>query len=214
MSHQNITKIILLGTGTPNADPNRSGPSVAIIVNEFPYIIDFGPGIVRRASAAGLKMSKLTKAFLTHLHSDHTVGLSDLIFSPWVLGRDNPLEIYVPRGIKAMADHISLAYQADIKERIDGLEPANLEGYKLKIYEFETGLFFSDSNISVEAFPVKHGLWKAYGLKFYTPDKVIVILWHYHKYYWNYKLNHVIKRKYNKTNGIQYKKIFIEEIKN
>ena len=49
---QKKTQIVLLGTGTPNADPERSGPSVAIVVNDTPYIIDFGPGVVRRAAAA------------------------------------------------------------------------------------------------------------------------------------------------------------------
>jgi ribonuclease BN (tRNA processing enzyme) len=40
-------KIVLLGTGTPNPDQDRYGPSTAILVNESVYIIDFGPGIVR-----------------------------------------------------------------------------------------------------------------------------------------------------------------------
>jgi ribonuclease BN (tRNA processing enzyme) len=161
MNHQTATKIIILGTGTPNADPERSGPSLVIIVNNVPYIVDFGPGVVRRASAARLRMSALTKAFLTHLHSDHTAGLPDLIFTPWVLGREEPLEIYGPPGIKSMTDHIVSAYQEDIKERINGLEPANKTGYEVKVKEIEAGIFYTDSNIRVEAFPVKHGLWKA-----------------------------------------------------
>ena len=41
------TKVVLLGTGTPNADPDRFGPSVAIVVDKTPYIIDCGPGLVR-----------------------------------------------------------------------------------------------------------------------------------------------------------------------
>ena len=99
------TQIIMLGTGTPNADPDRSGPSVAIVVNDTPYIIDFGPGVVRRAEAArrkgitGLAMPKLSKAFVTHLHSDHTLGFADLIFSPWVLERKDPLEVFGPKGL-------------------------------------------------------------------------------------------------------------------
>jgi ribonuclease BN (tRNA processing enzyme) len=175
MNHKTVTKIILLGTGTPNADPERSGPSVAIIANNFPYIIDFGPGVVRRASAAKLKMPKLSRAFLTHLHSDHTIGLPDLIFTPWVLGREKPLEIHGPSGIKAMTDHIVSAYQEDVNERINGFEPVNRTGHRVKVQEFKTGIFYTDDNIKVEAFPVKHGLWKAYGFKIYTPDKVICI---------------------------------------
>jgi glyoxylase-like metal-dependent hydrolase (beta-lactamase superfamily II) len=71
------THVILLGTGTPNADPTRSGPAVAIIVDSNTYIVDAGAGIVRRAAAAKIAMSSLRIAFLTHLHSDHTVGLPD-----------------------------------------------------------------------------------------------------------------------------------------
>jgi len=90
------TRVILLGTGTPNPDPKRSGPSVAIVVDEEVYIVDFGPGIVRRAIKAGLTPSQLTRAFLTHLHSDHTVGYPDLILTPVVAGRIVPLEVYGP----------------------------------------------------------------------------------------------------------------------
>src|SRR5438045_3051009 len=79
------TQVVLLGTGNPSADPDRSGPSVAIVVNDTPYIIDCGPGIVRRASAAfrkgvaGLAVQKLKTPFITHLHSDHTLGHPDII---------------------------------------------------------------------------------------------------------------------------------------
>jgi len=46
-ANQRSSKIVLLGTGTPNADPERSGPSVAVLVNRTPYLVDFGPGVVR-----------------------------------------------------------------------------------------------------------------------------------------------------------------------
>lgn len=85
-SDSEITQLVLLGTGTPSPLPHRSGSSVAIIVNSMPYIIDFGPGVVRRLAAVterygspnksipGLDFKNLTRAFLTHLHSDHTAG--------------------------------------------------------------------------------------------------------------------------------------------
>ena len=95
---------MLLGTGTPNAEPDRSGPSVAIVVGDTPYIVDCGPGVVRRATAAqaagieALEPKKLTRLFLTHLHSDHTAGYPDLVLTPWVLEREQPLEVYGPPG--------------------------------------------------------------------------------------------------------------------
>jgi ribonuclease BN (tRNA processing enzyme) len=84
------TRVVLLGTGTPVPDPDRSGPATAIVVGDSAYLVDFGPGVVRRAEAAvldrgitALEPGKLKVAFVTHLHSDHTAGYSDLIFTGW-----------------------------------------------------------------------------------------------------------------------------------
>src|SRR5215469_11021382 len=73
------TKVVLLGTGTPVPDPDRSGPATAIVVDDNVYLIDFGPGVVRRATGAvldrhiaALEPANLKVAFVTHLHSDHT----------------------------------------------------------------------------------------------------------------------------------------------
>lgn len=175
------TRIVLLGTGTPNADPERSGPSVAIVVGQTPYVVDFGPGVVRRAAAAceagesGLDVPRLSRAFVTHLHSDHTAGYPDLILTPWVLGREQPLEVYGPTGLGAMTEHILTAYQADIDERLHGLEPANSTGCEVCAFEVEPGIVYHDRNITVEAFAVDHGSWPAFGYKFHTPDRAIVI---------------------------------------
>jgi len=85
--------LVLLGTGTPNADPARQGSALAVVVRGVPYLVDAGVGVVRRAAAAkqagvkSLAAEKLGHLFLTHLHSDHTLGYPDLILTPWVLGR-------------------------------------------------------------------------------------------------------------------------------
>src|SRR5580704_69936 len=87
------TRVILLGTGNPNPEPDRMGPAVAVVSGERVYIVDCGTGVVRRAVQAGIKMEQLIRAFVTHLHSDHTIGLPDLIFTPAVTGRLEPIEI-------------------------------------------------------------------------------------------------------------------------
>lgn len=177
----NSSRIVLLGTGTPNADPDRSGPSAAIISNGKPYLIDFGPGVVRRAASAfqsGIKeldVKNLKTAFVTHLHSDHTAGYPDLILSPWVLGRDEPLNVYGSPGLKSMTDNILEAYKEDIHERLDGLQPSNNSGCIVNVHEIEPGIIFEDSNVSVEAFRVNHGSLTAFGYKFHTPDRTITI---------------------------------------
>ena len=75
------TKLIILGSGTPNPDPDRYGSGYAVVVNDSAYIIDFGPGIVRRISAmsptwggdfSSMELQKINIAFLTHIHSDHS----------------------------------------------------------------------------------------------------------------------------------------------
>jgi ribonuclease Z len=179
------TQVVMLGTGTPNADPDRSGPAVAIVVNETPYLVDFGPGVVRRAAAmsptyggpiAGLEVDRLSHAFLTHLHSDHTAGLPDLVLTPWVLARDRPLELFGPEGTETMAEHVLAAYDADIKYRLYGLEPVNNRGWHINVHTVEAGVVYEDDNVKVEAFPVRHGTWpNAFGYRFTTPDRVIVI---------------------------------------
>ena len=113
---------MLLGTGTPVPDPDRAGPATAIVVDDRAYLIDFGPGVVRRAEAAALKgeipavePGNLKVAFVTHLHSDHTTGYSDLILSGWTSGRTVPLEVYGPSGLQQMTEHILQAYRVDIE---------------------------------------------------------------------------------------------------
>lgn len=179
---QKAAQIVLLGTGTPNADPARSGPSVAIVVNDTPYLVDFGPGVVRRAAAAfgkgvkGLAVKNLSRAFVTHLHSDHTAGYPDLILTPWVLERKDPLQVFGPKGIKSMTEHILKAYREDIDIRLNGGEPSNQSGYKVIAHEIRPGVVYRDENVIVKAFPVNHGSWReAYGFRFETSGRTIVI---------------------------------------
>jgi ribonuclease BN (tRNA processing enzyme) len=179
---QTDARVVMLGTGNPNADPERSGPAVAIIAGSRAYLVDAGPGVVRRAAAAArlgdsaLVASRLRIVFLTHLHSDHTTGLADLILTPWVLERKEPLEVYGPPGTKAMVKHLLAAYKEDIRNRVDGLEPANETGYKVNVHEVKPGVVLRDSNVVVRAFAVPHGDWKhAYGYRFETADRAIVV---------------------------------------
>jgi ribonuclease BN (tRNA processing enzyme) len=177
------THLVLLGTGTPNADPDRWGPAVAVVVDSSAYLVDAGAGVVRRASAAerkdelpALAMSHLRIVFLTHLHSDHTVGLPDLMFSPWVLGRTVPLDVYGPSGTASMVRHLNEAYEQDVAVRLDGGEPSNKTGFGGRGFEVSAGLVYRDSLVRVTAFEVPHGTFAhAFGYRFDTPDRSIVI---------------------------------------
>ena len=170
------TRVILLGTGTPNPDPRHSGPAVAVVSGDRVYIVDSGPGVVRRAAEAGIRMEQLTRAFITHLHSDHTVGLPDLIFTPAVAGRLEPLEIYGPPGLQAMILNIMQAWKEDMDVRLNGLEHGVREAYVVHAREVKPGEIYRDARVKVSAIPVSHGSWKyAYAYRFDAGGKVIVI---------------------------------------
>ncbi len=179
------TKLILLGTGTPNACPNASGPSCAVVVDGHAYLVDFGPGVVRQAAKAyhrgedALRPDRLEVAFCTHLHTDHTVGYPDLIFTPWVLEREVPLQVLGPVGLRAMTEHIHAAYQVDIDFRLNGFERANPTGYQVEVTELDPealpGVVYRDSRVEVAAFPVQHGTLTCFGYRFKTADRTIVV---------------------------------------
>jgi ribonuclease Z len=170
------TRVILLGTGTPNPEPEHSGPAVAIVTGQNVYLVDCGPGVVRRAAQAGILMEQLTRVFITHLHSDHTTGLPDLIFTPAVTGRKDPLEVYGPPGIAAMTNHVLKAWKEDMDIRLHGLEPAVKQAYVVHAHEVRPGVICRDGAVRVSAIPVIHGAWKyAYGYRFEAGGKVIVI---------------------------------------
>ena len=176
------TLVVMLGTGTPNPDPERSGPAVAVIAGGRPYIVDCGAGVVRRAAAAqiagidALSMPNLSRLFMTHLHSDHTLGFADLILTPWILEREDPLVVYGPAGVESMTEHILAAYKEDIDLRIHGSQPQNATGIEVLVHEIEPGTIYRDDNVTVTAFAVQHGSWdQAFGFRFDSKDRSIVI---------------------------------------
>ena len=177
------TRLVLLGTGTPQPDPDRFGAASAVVVNGSAYLVDFGPGVVRRAAAAKLDKGvseldpvNIRTVFLTHLHSDHTAGYPDLILTPWAMGRQQPLEVYGPKGLKKMTSHILKAYSEDIAIRRDGMEKASKQGWRVNVHEIKAGVVYKDANVTVTAFPTRHGDWEqSFGYRFDTADRSIVI---------------------------------------
>jgi ribonuclease BN (tRNA processing enzyme) len=181
-TQQPQTQVVLLGTGSPRPEPANSGPATAIVVNGAAYLIDVGPGIVRRAEAAfekgitALAPERLQTLFVTHLHSDHTVGYPDLIFTTWVQGRRAPLKVYGPTGVEAMTKYILMAWQADIDIRTKGFEQRSTDGLAIEARDVKPGLIHEDANVKVTAFQNAHGdLPASFGYRFQTADRTIVI---------------------------------------
>ncbi|MGH7560465.1 MAG: MBL fold metallo-hydrolase [Gemmatimonadales bacterium] len=172
----------MLGTGTPNPDPERSGPALAIVVNGAAYLVDAGPGVVRRAAqaeregVAAVAPARLGMVFLTHLHSDHTVGLPDLLHTGGLADRREPLRVFGPRGTSALARRLTEAWTEDIRIRTEGPQPHHPKAWVVEATDVEPGVVHRDSNVVVTAFEVPHTNWPvAFGYRFQTRDRVIVV---------------------------------------
>lgn len=184
------TQVVMLGTGTPIPDPDRSGPAVAVVVDDVAYLFDAGAGVVRRAAAAGRAGVKVfaperpggqpnprfQAIFITHLHSDHTLGLADAIFTPWIQGRAAPVDVYGPSGLARLLKSIGEGYADDIHVRTTDPGGPSPDGWRAVAHEVDPGVVYRDERITVRAFAVQHveGL-HAYGYRIDTPDRSIVI---------------------------------------
>lgn len=173
------TSYLMLSPGTPNYTPGFAQQSSAVIVDEQPYLIDCGDGIMTRIAEAaskglpGMKWPKLTRLFITHLHPDHTAGLPGLIMGPWVLHREEPFQIYGPKGTQKLVDSILAGYEYGIAEHRDGLAPIN-SPLVVEVHEIEPGEIYKDERVTVTAFQVSHGGLEAYGLRFVSAEKTII----------------------------------------
>ena len=185
-STSKITKVVMLGSGTPMPDPNRRGPAIAVVVNDTPYIVDAGEGIWRATGAAGpmfggpidaLAPPKLTKVFLTHLHSDHVTGLPAIILHPWQFGRTQPVDIYGPPGTERMVEHLLEAYREDIYQRLHGVSQNSAMGWQARGHDLlGPGKVFEDANVKVLAFRTQHATWPlTFAYRFETPDRTVAI---------------------------------------
>ena len=177
------TKVVVLGTGTPIPDASRAGSSIAVIHKGNAYLFDVGAGAVRQATIArylydipSLYPSQICCVFLSHLHSDHTLDLSELAHTLW-WRRSNPLLAWGPEGISRISKAITDMIAIDADFRINGLQPvANSEGFKISDKTIESGIIFQQDDLSVEAFLANHGdISPAYGFKIVTDDLSIVI---------------------------------------
>jgi ribonuclease BN (tRNA processing enzyme) len=176
-SQSATARVVMLGTGSPVPDPQAHGPATAIVVGSRVFLVDAGAGVTRQLAAAGFPRIKQVEAtFLTHLHSDHTLGYPDLIFTTWIMGRREPLVVFGPPGLRRMTDLLMEAWREDLDIRIKGLERETEAWLKVDAREIAPGVVYDKDGVRVTAIGVKHGDWKsAFGFRFETPGKTITI---------------------------------------
>jgi ribonuclease BN (tRNA processing enzyme) len=167
---------IVLGSGTPVPDPERAGPAYALVYGDRTFLFDAGAGVMRRAAAAGLPIDGFTHVFLTHLHSDHTIGLPDAILTTWVMGRRAPLPITGPPGTRSLVTHLLAAWREDIRIRTQGLERGVPRGERAQVRETRGGVVYEADGVRITAIRVPHGSWAhAFGYLVELPNRRIVL---------------------------------------
>lgn len=150
-------KVTLLGTGAPRPVMSRFGPSILVEAGKEKLVFDCGRGATQRLYQLKIPFTAVTGLFLTHLHSDHTVGIPDLWLTGWVMGRDTPLPVWGPKGTKAMMKHLQQAYAFDIHIRRDVDTKLPGAGAMVVAKDIAEGVVYDSGGVKVTAFLVDHG---------------------------------------------------------
>jgi ribonuclease Z len=168
--------VTLLGTGTPDPRADRFGAAVLVSAGGEHLLFDCGRGVVIRLKQTGVALDDVDGVFLTHLHSDHVIGIPDLWLTGWLLGRKQPLRIWGPSGTRALADHLfeAFSYDREVREIGPGGLPAT--GARLDAQNIEEGVVYRHGSLVVSSFLVDHGRVKpALGYRVDFADHSVVI---------------------------------------
>ena len=157
VSYAQDLKITLLGTGNPRPVMSRFGPSILVEAGNEKLLFDCGRGATQRLYQLNSSFPEIIALFLTHLHSDHTVGIPDLWLTGWVMGRSTPLPVWGPEGTKAMMQHLQEAYAFDIHIRRDVDTKLPGAGAEVIARDIQEGVVYDRTGLKVTAFLVDHG---------------------------------------------------------
>jgi len=135
---------------------SRFGPSILVEAGKEKLVFDCGRGATQRLYQLKISFTEVTGLFLTHLHSDHTVGIPDLWLTGWVMGRDTPLPVWGPEGTKAMMEHLQEAYAFDIHIRRDVDTKLPAAGVTVIAKDIAEGVVYENAGVKVTAFLVDH----------------------------------------------------------
>jgi Metal-dependent hydrolases of the beta-lactamase superfamily III len=172
-------KITLLGTSTPNPLPDRFGPSTLVEAGPEKLVFDCGRGCTTRLWQLKIPLGTV-KLLITHLHSDHTVGIPDLWLTGWLAqpyGRRNePFRVWGPKGTEAMMSYLEKAYQEDISIRRESTPTLSAQQVGIVAKDITQGVVYDANGVRVTAFKVKHASIKeAFGFRVDYKGRSVVI---------------------------------------
>jgi ribonuclease Z len=176
--------VILCGTGSPLADPDRAGPCTAVLAGGHFILVDVGPGAMRQVALDRLPRDRIDAVLLTHFHSDHIGELGEAVLQTWVAGRTAPLRVYGPPGVAQVTDGFRQAYAFDAQYRVahhgaEAMPPAaavpEVVTVPLPSPEAAATVFEMDG-LRVTAFAIDHEpVSPAYGYRFDYRGRTVVI---------------------------------------
>ncbi len=172
--------VTLLGTGMPVPSPDRFGNSTLIEAGGQRLVFDMGRGVTIRLWQKQIPLGSIDAHFLTHLHSDHINGLSDLWLSGWIQtafgGRKKPFTIYGPTGTEKMMANLWEAFSEDRRIRLED-EKNPLAGIQVDAHDFKPGVVYEKNGVVVTTFEVDHGdlVKPCYGFKITYRNHSVVI---------------------------------------
>ena len=148
-------EVTLLGTGTPFPSINRFGPAILVRAGGKYLLFDCGRGVTQRLFQIKLPFSKIDHLFLTHLHSDHVVGIPDLWLSGWLgapwARRRAAFAVTGPEGTANMMANLEKAYAWDIETRLTDQKLPPL-GVQVAATDMTEGMVYDSGGVKVTAF--------------------------------------------------------------
>jgi ribonuclease Z len=149
-------RMIVLGSGNPLPDPERAGPSTLVRTSIGDLLFDCGRGVLMRAAAAGSGAAAVHGLFLTHLHSDHTTDLNDVVTSRWIASfQPNPLRVVGPPGTASLVAAVEAMLELDIGYRM--AHHADLDWAPITdVVECERGAALVEGTVRVTVAPTNH----------------------------------------------------------
>ena len=175
-----ILQVTLLGTGMPVPSPDRFGNSTLVEAGGQRLVFDMGRGATIRLWQKQISLGSIDAHFLTHLHSDHINGLSDLWLSGWIQtpfgGRKKPFLIYGPPGTEKMMANLWEAFSEDRRIRLAD-EKNPIAGIQVDAHDFKPGVVYEKNGVVVTTFEVDHGdlVKPCYGFKITYKNHSVVI---------------------------------------